>query len=765
MRYTNRVLLSCAIFALHASTAWAAQTTDGPGDAVSGADTAIETVVVTAEKRVERFQDLPLAATVVSNRQIHDQKIDDISQLSLSTPAFTSHPGNGGYLTIRGVGTQSFARSAEGDVAMLLDGVALSGGANPQDPASLFDVQQVEVLEGPQSTLFGKNAAVGAINIVTNPPDPSGLQAVAHLDADDRGGVTAQGMVNLPVGDDAALRISGHDTIEPRVLRNDFNDKWNSGANIGGRARFLYAPSDRLKVNLIVDYNKDHGSGSNWAVVDAPVGTFLNGALAACGVTPSRDNDRDCVDAPSFIAYEDYGASAQVDYQFASGATLTSITADRVNATRNQFDSDSVAINDIFNLNDAATRENSFSEELRLVSPADAKIAYVVGAYFVDSHLTASGDQAGSFNMPYLYCCGYTFGNSFAMHGNSESYAIFGQATYPLTDALSLIGGLRFTHDAVSADNAKFVTPGSVGAIGSVDPLAGSAGHSDLSGKLGVQYAVDSDWMFYATASKGYKGPAINDQAPDPTVPLVVKPEFVYNYEIGTKRSLLGDRLQVAATIFYEDIRDYQMQIQDTATARSYFGNARAVNVRGLDLSVFGNVTDTLYLSGGLNYSDGKFGSGTFFGCGPTQAVGQAGCNLIVRGGNAALVADARGRQLLGSPKWKLVGFGQYHRSLGFAEGFLQADLVYSDAVTYTAVYDPGDTASSYWLLGGRLGLRSPDGHWSVAVFARNLLDQRVPVAVFDTPIASYLGAPSSHSQYLGSDSFRRVGISVDFDL
>lgn len=766
---TAAYLLLCSAGVASALPAAAQTDTGTPANADTQQATTNEPqagdIIVTAQKRVQRLQDVPLAATVVSEQQLRDQKITDVSQLALATPSFTSHPGNGGSLTIRGIGTQSYARSAEGDVAVILDGVALSGGANPQDPASLFDVQRVEVLQGPQSTLFGKNAAAGAINIVTNPPDPNKLEIKAHLDLDSRNGLSAAEVLNIPLSSDAAIRISGHDELPTHIYYNIFNKHWNDGYNAGVRGRLLYQPNDRLSINLIADYNKTHGTDYGWAIIDAAPDTFLGQVLAACGVAANRDNHKSCLDAPSFVTFGDYGGSAQIDYRLSGGATLTSITAGRVSKTGNNFDTDSVPINNIFNLNDAETQQKSFSEELRLTSPSDVRLEYVAGLYYLHTHLNALGDQAGSFNSPQLYPYGLTLGNSFLLHSKADSIAFFGQSTFHATDKLALIAGIRLTHDKVSADNDKFVTPGSVGPFADISPIAASTHQFDVSGKLGLQYNVNHDWMFYATASKGYKGPAINDQAPDPTVPLVVKPEYVYNFEVGTKASLIDDRLQFAATAYYEHIHDYQVQILDTSSARSYFGNAKSLNVRGVDVSLFGNATRHLFFSAGANFNDGTFGHGTIFGCGPTQTVGQEGCTLVQHGASTALVADASGKRFLGSPKWKLVGRARYHRSVGFAEGFIEGDAVYSSAVTYTAVYDPGDSYKANWMLGGSIGLEGANQRWKIAVFARNLLDERIPTAVFDTPAAQYLGALGSHAQYLGPDSFRRVGVSLDFDF
>jgi iron complex outermembrane receptor protein len=527
--------------------------------------------------------------------------------------------------------------------------------------------------------------------------------------------------------------------------------------------RYLNNVTDRLQINIIADYDKTKGSGVGWTIIDAQPGSFLTNTLAAkCGITPSRNNGNTCLDAPSVIDYENYGGSLQIDYEIPAGITLTSISAARTDKISNQYDTDSVPINDVFNRNDASQTVKSFSQEFRLTSPSNQTFEYVAGVYFYHSTLAASGNQTGTFNVPPLVAAGLTVGNSFDTEGRSQSEAIFGQSTIHVTDRFSLIAGVRGDDDQVGASTRKFVTPGSIGPFAGIGSFAASNTHQELSGKLGAQFNFTPDVMVYATATKGFKGPAINDQAPNPSVPLVVKAEIPWNYEIGSKLSLLDHRLLLAATAYTMTIENYQVQLLDTATAQSYFGNAKSLHTRGVELSALAEPIAQLSLSTSLNYNDATYGAGTTFNCGPTQGAAQ-GCQLVVNGANFAGVADASGHQAIGQPKWKLINWGEFHVPVATVQGFIQADAMYSDAVTYSAVYDPGNSFGAYWMLGARLGIRSADKRWSVALFGRNLTDKRVPVLVADTPVAAQLGSPGSHAQYLDQDSFRQVGIAMDF--
>lgn len=761
---TSKSMAVAVVTALGLSAGWPALAGAAAADSGESPDAAmLQEVVVTAQKRKEPFQDVPLSVTVMDQKQILDRQLTNVADLALVSPAMASHPGNGGLLTIRGIGTASFARSAEGDVAMIVDGVALPGGANPQDPAQLFDVKSVEVLEGPQGTLFGKNAAAGAIIIETNPPDPAAPEIIGHVEYDSRGRTFDEGVINLPVTGDSAVRIATHYTDPGEVYFDDHTGHWNDDLSAGTRMRYLYAPSDRLQINAIADYTHTSSVGDAWSVINAPAGSFLSAALAACGITPTLDSNLTCLDARTFSDFKDYGGSFRADYELANGTKLTSISAVRRTEYGNNYDTSNVDIDDIFNLNDAFQRYDTISQELRVTSPSSARVEYVAGLYLYDSSIQASGDQAGTFNSPLLVPYGLTLGNSFRLHGVSRSYAGYGNATWHITRRFALLAGLRITRDEVSSGTYKYVTPGSIGAFGDLSPLDASVDRADPSGRVGVKFNLSDDAMLYATVTRGYKGPAINDQAPVPTVPLVVRPEVPWNYELGSKLRLLGGRLLVAGTAYYERVEDYQEQVLDTSTALSYFTNAPAIQVRGVELSVFGAPTPRVSLSLGADFNNATFGRGTHFACGPTQTAA-LGCQTIISGSTISEFADASGSRVPYSPLWKATGFGEYHVPLSESlEGFLQGTAVYSDSISYSPVYDPGNSYGAYWLLGSRLGVRSRDGRWAVAIFGKNLLGKRIPVVVFDTPVAAYEGALGSHSQYLDADSFRSFGVAVDF--
>lgn len=797
MKITRLMLATCSfsVLALQSGPAIAAET--------SNDSYTMETVVVTAQKRVERFQDVAAAASVIDNKQIDAQQITDIGKLASSVPAFEAHPGNGGYLTVRGIGTKSWARSAQGDVVTILDGVPLNNGANPGTVNALFDVERVELLEGPQGTLFGGAAIAGAINIVTTTPKMDQYEFKAHADGDNRSGAIVQAAVNLPLGSDAALRITGHRDWAPNVVYNQYIGKWDAGITTGGRARLLWQPSESFTLNFIADFSKDHHNNESLTVISAPqdypTGTVyppvdpfhypqltplyydLSRALAACGVTASKTNYKFCMDGPGYYGYQDYGFSLQLDYRLSDGTVLSSLTSNRTNWYFTQFDFDNTQYN-IANVDGGKDIRNTFSQEFRITSPSGNAFEYVAGLYFLNSHNHSTLDQGGNFNYDYWSGSAFVplppnyYGEHEDEHNNSNTYAVFFNGSYHFTDSFAVLGGLRYTYDTLQAHTIRtqpsWVTGPRSGNFYVVDgvPYGGKVEHGDLSGKVGLQYYVDPNWMVYLTASKGYKAAAINEPT-SVDVPTVVKPETMYDYELGTKLPVFGN-MWLAGTIYYMDMLSWQVAGFDQSTFRSYFTNAKRLSVRGVDLSIFGNVLDDLFLSAALNYNLGKFGSGNKFLCAASVRPTVTGPCItetsVVNGVPvSANVEDVSGYAFAGSPKWKFVEYAEYHHTLGFGglDGFVQFDATYTDIVKFNIVTDPGTTASANWKLGARIGVRSEDGRWGISVFGRNLLDQRVPTNIWDTTIAGYENSTASKSTALGYDSFRRIGVTLDVNF
>src|SRR5471032_883697 len=392
---------------LPASGAWA-QDAAVPASAATppaatGNDVPSDVVVVTANKREQRLQDVPMSVSVVDAAQLQRQNISEVTDLVRGTPGLNS-AGPFGALSIRGIGSISFARSAEGSVGVVVDNVALAGTSI--NPPQLFDVSRVEVLEGPQGTLFGSNSSAGIINIVTNAPDPGKFEAFGHVDAGTRGDQLERVTLNIPLAGNAAVRASASYDMAPRQLHNLADDSWLQNQDEAGRVRLLWKPLPDITVNLIGDYTP---------------GSALSKSLAACGVQVGAGNDNGCIAGGNQSTVRAYGYSGQVDFKLGR-YELSSISAYRqVDTIIPLHDVDSTPAY-LLNQSGPGTT-HFFSQELRLSSPKSAQGSYVAGLYYFDSRLSSAVEQLG----PLMHDLGvpYLLGQTLSTTSSSTSYAAF----------------------------------------------------------------------------------------------------------------------------------------------------------------------------------------------------------------------------------------------------------------------------------------------------------------------------------------------------
>jgi iron complex outermembrane receptor protein len=318
--------------------------------------------------------------------------------------------------------------------------------------------------------------------------------------------------------------------------------------------------------------------------------------------------------------------------------------------------------------------------------------------------------------------------------------------------------------DLVRAQTTGAVAPGAVAPIADIAGIAGKAVDRYFSYRVGVQYDLTADVMAYATYAKGFKGSAVNDQAAGPGVPTLVKPEIPHASEIGVKSTLFEGRLGANLALFYTKIDDFQAQFFDPALAEFIFGNAPSLTTKGVEASVFGKPAPGVTLNLGGVYDDARYGPGYLVSCAQLQTVAQ-GCVPVLGSGGTPVgtITDAGGARLVGAPEWKVTASGEYARSLANnLTGYVQVDLVYTSQINWDAAYDPIDTSAPAAIVGGRIGVRTDDQRFGVALFVRNLFDVYRPIARFATPAAPQELDPQSYSQIAGPESRRLIGVSLD---
>jgi iron complex outermembrane receptor protein len=720
-------------------------------------------IVVTAEKRAEKIQDVPVAVTVVTGQQLEDQHIYSIADLARTTPALEmvqafGGPGGGGQ--IRGIGTNSFSPTAEGAVGIVVDGVP-QGNVNI---TNLFDLQRVEVLKGPQGTLFGLTSSAGVINMVTAAPDPTKFMVSAHVDYSDDGRFgsnfgeeTERVVLNAPLSSIAAIRLAISDDRIKGVQVNNFTGTPDVSTEWGGRVRFLLQPTDEFEVNIIADYDRRGQNYNdpqfNYVSANPP----LTAQLAACGITPSYSNQARCWSNANDLNYRNYGASAQFDYHLPF-ATLTSITGYRKQITApSDFDAQGLSsdIPQIFQKGQAASGRQ-FSQELRIASSGKQTIDYVAGVFYSSYSAETAYAPGGSFNVGIFPVPGFFVpfvqtATSTATTNKSE--AVFGQMTYHLTDQLGLIGGLRYTHQELSASTSANLIPPAL-----TPAQFGSLDKDNFSGRLGLQYKINPDLTSYFTVVRGYKGPQVTPAA-EGTPQSVIGAEIPTAFELGIKGTALDHRLGWDSDIFYSRVHDYQgqaCQLNPVGALVCIGQSVDQVTTKGFELNAYGQIAPGLTITAGYIYDVAKYPNG-YTGYDPNNLVGGT--------------TDLSNQQIVGVPKNKVSLSALYDFPLSAAiHGFVNADTVYKSAMRLGPTADPRFVYPQNWNTGLRLGIKSPTDTWSAALFARNLGNDHEPVTLFGGPsfvppgVVPFIpfGAVNGVSGWQTVNSLRQVGITLE---
>jgi iron complex outermembrane receptor protein len=733
--------------------------------------TDLSEIVVTAEKRAEKIQDVPIAMTVVSSAQLTTEHVYNIADLARTTPALEmvqafGGPGGGGQ--IRGIGTNSFSPTAEGAVGIVVDGVP-QGDVNI---TNIFDVQQVEVLKGPQGTLFGLTASAGVINMISAAPDPSKFEAKAQLDYSDLGRVgsefgeeTVRAVLNAPITGNSAVRLAISDDRTKGVQVNELTHDDSVSTDWSARLRYRIEPTDELQINLIADYDRRGQNYNDPQFNYVSANAALAAELASCGITASYSNNARCGSNANDLNYRNYGASAQVDYNIGS-ATLTSITGYRKQITApNDFDPQGLAaeFEQIVSIGQSSAGRQ-FTQELRIASHGQQTVDYVGGLFYSSysaetAYRLGGGFFVGTFDLPptpfmpppFPFTPFVTTVTSTDTTNKSE--AAFGQATYHVTEQLGLIGGLRYTHQTLTDFTSANLVPPAL-----TPAMFGALTKDNVSGKLGLQYKINPDLTSYFTVTRGYKGPQVTPAA-EGTSQSVVGAEIPTAFELGIKGSALEHQLGWDADVFYSRVHDYQGQscsINPVGALVCIGQSVSQVTTKGVELNAFGKIFPGLTVNAGYIYDEAEYPNG-YTGYDPNNLVGGT--------------TDMSHLQLVGVPKNKVSLSGEYSFALAErAQGFFEADTVYKSAMRLGPTADPRFVFPQNWNTGLRLGARSPGDTWSVALFARNIGKDREPVTLFGGPSFTPpganplipLGAINGVSGWTTANSLRQVGITIN---
>lgn len=711
----------------------------------SAQEAMLEEITVTAQKRSETLAQVPIAVSVLGGEQLSQQNVTAIGELQTLVPNLhaTATPFNP-VVKIRGVGSGGGDRTFEQSVATYIDGV-YAGRAN-QFLNPFFDVDRIEVVRGPQGVLFGVNAVSGGINITNKEPgDHLEGSASAGYEFEDES-YHVDGAISLPLSDSFGVRLAARKGNEGAYLRNVVpgGPKLETDYDLV-RAVLRWRATEDLTVKLSAETSRREMDGSPFQMYALGTNTLPiygyaidtsieNGKLdfTRSSATPDEQTN---IDADNF----------SLNVSWALGAhTLTSITG----YSRYDFDQGVPAAALPLNLG-TAQAEDSFTqtyEELRLASPGNQRLDYIVGAtWYKQRQRLYQGIDLAVLGTPVGFRNGLVAEN--------EAYAAFAQLTYRLTDAFRIVGGMRYSDVKKDANytlsatdfgaplNGYAFSPSGAALIASFPPLgwltfvdpANPAPQvtdhtlrlSKVDPSVSLQSDVNDNIHPYLTFSRATKAGGFDDQDKSTAATgFAYAPESATSYELGSKFNY--SRMQLNAAVFHTKFKDLQVTIptgNNVVTA-----NAASITSKGLEFDALFLVTDDLRLGADFTYLDAKYDDFPGVGCiVPLDAIQAVTAPCSIEGVASPALTNARGKRVEFAPRVtatvRLDGSWPITGALDFAYG---GRVYYNDGYGMNANQDPIDVQGSYTLYDAYLGLSGNDDAWSVRLTGKNLGDEAV---------------------------------------
>jgi iron complex outermembrane receptor protein len=748
----------------------------------------LEEIVVTAQRREQSAKDVPISLQVIGADSLSRNVVVDTRDLAAITPTVNYQNGasvvNSSF-SLRGVSSAATASGFQPSTGLVIDGVSIY--SQGEFISRLGDVERIEVLNGPQGTLFGKNSTAGVINIVTKQPSNKFEAEVESFVTNDHETYT-RGMINVPLTDVVRIRVNTFYQDQQPLFTNLSGEP----APLGQRA---YGVNAKLAVDFssaitfTLDGTFAHTNSS--ANQDAPIGAPVIGALqqAITGIGYGRGITTVNQNTPAQDIFESKRLSGTLIWKASDSLSLTSITS--TSGYHDDFDLDidltpaggSVGRGETLpnsaypiqyfstfgTVGHLPTTTEYWSEEAR-ANYDSGPFNTVVGVYYQNARIHTSVNQPLGLDGAFV---GATPGQLYITDSevtqakiSDKTAAVFGDITYALTSQFKAFGGVRFTHETYDLNYARvdyFTTRNNYNPITglfSVPPAdsfntAANRSVNNVSGRLGLQFQPNRDTDIYVSAARGYKGPSGNTAASLPAGRSpIVNPEIATAFELGAKLRLLDNRLALNGAVFWEKISDIQATLFDPANTSSFsfvLQNAGALKTRGFEGDALFSLTQDLRLSAALAYVKATY-EGFAVDCNPSQLASGTCPNQPIVGAQ-----DGTGHPAIGSPKWKyslgpdyLTRFGQ--RGLAF---FANASWTWTDKVQYTLNADPATVEPSHGMLNAAIGVKSADDKWELQLFGKNLTnDFYYSWLVTAQPLGAPLG-------FLARDEKRYGGIRV----
>ena len=728
-------LFACSVFLAMGSGSARAQTEDG----YTG---TLEEIVVTSQRREQSLQDTPVAVTALTSAELQDRGLINTFDLANVVPNVTSFTSLGGGSShgqyfIRGLGLFDFIMTAEQAVGFYLDGVyiARSTGA----ALDLVDVERIEVLKGPQGTLFGRNTTAGAIQVITKNPARE-FEANAEITVGERDRVDVKGNVSIPlVKDQLFLKVAAatlnQDGWGKRLLTGEESSDRNRDVF---RGQLEWEPSDDLNFRFIGDYTRTRQKGHTeqiFNVVQTPPGGFTSSdAYDAVFLAPqglpsidsfvATDPDESFANEANIDRNDIYGFSLTASWDITDYITAKSITAYRNTESHTGWDLDGTPYPEIEQ--EIQVDHEQTSQEIQLSGRAfKDRLNWLVGFFYFHERGTDLE------NIPFFQAIAATgmgrVGRGFKEYvevgppliifvgTDTKSYAGYGQGTYSLTEKLAVTAGVRYTYEKKFDDNylaGPLVRP--------FNTLQDD--WNDTSPKFGIEYHWQEDLMFYASVSRGFRSGIFNGRALGPEVPPAADPETIWAYEGGVKSEWFDNRLRANLAGFFYDYNDLQGLTLEAGAV--ILGNIAAVELWGFEAEFVARPVDNLELQLGIGHT--------------AQDITEVAPGAVI-----SITPDTR---IPGSPEWSVLASGQYTVPVGdWGNLTFRADYSYKSSYEFLLPNTPLEGEDGYDLLNLGVSFTPPSERWSLRFFVDNVTDERyramaedVSLFGFNTVVGAY---------------------------
>ncbi|MFT5710843.1 MAG: iron complex outermembrane receptor protein [Halioglobus sp.] len=736
----------------------------------------LEEVIVTAQKRAQSLQDIGITASAFSGDRLNEAGVTDVVDVAaLATNVQVNYGLGNNFFNIRGLGLNEFVANLDSPVAVHVDEVYQSKGF--MTGMTLFDIERVEVLKGPQGDLFGRNTTGGAVNFFTRRPGEE-FGGFAKLTYGDYETLNVEAAVDLPISERVHARLSGYFT--------DQGEGYYSNTTTGSDEGFVNEMALRAQVSWSFDrsdllfsahYGKDdselhpyEGLGINTAAGDfCP--EYLNGSVRGntpdclrgldLAVNPNADldnpaphlqpgeNDPFTVQGNlSFeVENESWGGYLRYEREFDT-FDLTSITAYEDFDQNQREDSDGSPIDSVQVY--WYTEFEQFTQEVRLVSDESAAYSWIVGAFYEHDELY-NGDFLTAFDIP---GGGLNFLNNYSQYEQTvDALAFFGHVEYQITDKIRLVNGVRWSWEETELDGGTFAGTGLTDIGGeerpssALTPIAtseatengGTRRDENVSYKFGVNYTPSDNALVYGSITTGFRSGGYSVAFAASQSELTnLEPETITSYEMGFK-SEWNNTLQINGAVFRYDYQDAHIDVDADGAPVPITVNAGDVEIMGAELDVQWAPIENLNLSAGVGWVDSEIEA-----------------DLTINTGIGP--QNLSGNRTAFSPEWTFTGQARYQMDLSDGlRAVASTDISWRDEAYLEANNQPSNLRDDYWLVNARLALESSDGDWSIAAWGKNLTDEAYQVYLNDLPAFGWL--------LNGYAAPRTYGVTVAFNF